>query len=63
MLQAKVLPTVEPYGQIPKPEGVAEGSIPYAAWKFISDSQHSLNGMSSRVFLFGINFLLYMFLP
>lgn len=58
-MQAKVIPTVEPYGQIPKPEGVAEGSIPYAAWKFISDSQRSLNGMLSFSF---INFMLYMFL-
>ncbi|KAK6123625.1 hypothetical protein DH2020_042624 [Rehmannia glutinosa] len=32
-LVAKVSPTVEVYGQIPKPDGIREGAMPYAAWK------------------------------
>ncbi|KAG6395280.1 hypothetical protein SASPL_145922 [Salvia splendens] len=32
-LVAKVIPTVEVYAQIPKPDGIREGSMPYAAWR------------------------------
>ncbi|KAL3830545.1 hypothetical protein ACJIZ3_019347 [Penstemon smallii] len=37
-LVAKVSPTVEVYAQIPKPDGVREGAMPYAAWKCMSVS-------------------------
>ncbi|EPS74414.1 hypothetical protein M569_00339, partial [Genlisea aurea] len=33
---AKVTPNVEVYTQLPKPEGVREGAMPYAAWKCTS---------------------------
>ncbi|KAK6114959.1 hypothetical protein DH2020_007228 [Rehmannia glutinosa] len=37
-LVAKVSPTVEVYGQIPKPDGIREGAMPYAAWSCMSQS-------------------------
>ncbi|XP_057778554.1 uncharacterized protein LOC130997300 [Salvia miltiorrhiza] len=40
-LVAKVIPTVEVYAQIPKPDGVREGSMPYAAWRCMSQSLSS----------------------
>lgn len=45
LLQAKVSPTVEVYAQIPKPDGVGEGPMPYAAWRYMSDSYGSSSGM------------------
>ncbi|XP_071937451.1 uncharacterized protein [Coffea arabica] len=36
-LVAKVSPTVEVYAQIPKPDGVGDRSMPYAAWRCMSD--------------------------
>ncbi|XP_074334037.1 uncharacterized protein LOC141671649 isoform X2 [Apium graveolens] len=33
-LVAKVNPGVEVYAQLPRPEGVREGCMPYAAWKY-----------------------------
>ncbi|KAL3517335.1 hypothetical protein ACH5RR_024237 [Cinchona calisaya] len=40
-LVAKVCPAVEVYAQIPKPDGVGEGSMPYAAWRYMSDLRGS----------------------
>ncbi|XP_022861232.1 vacuolar protein sorting-associated protein 8 homolog isoform X2 [Olea europaea var. sylvestris] len=40
-LVAKVNPTVEVYAQIPKPDGIREGAMPYAAWRCISRSPGS----------------------
>ncbi|KAJ0479069.1 putative transcription factor WD40-like family [Helianthus annuus] len=41
-LVAKVITTPpEVYGQLPKPDGVREGSMPYAAWKYIVPSHGS----------------------
>ncbi|KAL1535637.1 vacuolar protein sorting-associated protein 8 [Salvia divinorum] len=40
-LVAKVIPTVEVYAQIPKPDGIREGSMPYAAWRCGSQSLSS----------------------
>ncbi|KAG8391995.1 hypothetical protein BUALT_Bualt01G0245600 [Buddleja alternifolia] len=37
-LVAKVSPTVKVYAQIPKPDGVREGAMPYAAWRCMSRS-------------------------
>ncbi|KAL8062990.1 hypothetical protein ABFX02_02G181400 [Erythranthe guttata] len=37
-LVAKVSPNVEVYAQIPKPDGVREGAMPYAAWRCMSQS-------------------------
>ncbi|KAI3444349.1 hypothetical protein Pfo_001014 [Paulownia fortunei] len=37
-LVAKVSPTVEVYAQIPKPDGIREGAMPYAAWRCMSQS-------------------------
>ncbi|KAL3622320.1 hypothetical protein CASFOL_033731 [Castilleja foliolosa] len=37
-LVAKVSPNVEVYAQIPKPDGVREGAMPYAAWSCMSQS-------------------------
>ncbi|KAK9068340.1 hypothetical protein SSX86_012451 [Deinandra increscens subsp. villosa] len=39
-LVAKVISnTPEVYAQLPKPDGVREGSMPYTAWKYITPSQ------------------------
>ncbi|KAJ0703842.1 putative transcription factor WD40-like family [Helianthus annuus] len=44
-LVAKVISnTPEVYAQLPKPDGVREGSMPYAAWKYIAPSQGSAAG-------------------
>ncbi|KAI3757517.1 hypothetical protein L6452_05057 [Arctium lappa] len=41
-LVAKVISnTPEVYAQLPKPDGVREGSMPYTAWKYVSPSQGS----------------------
>ncbi|KAL6495612.1 hypothetical protein OROGR_030175 [Orobanche gracilis] len=40
-LVAKVSPDVEPYATIPKPDGVREGAMPYAAWSCMSQSLDS----------------------
>ncbi|KAI3830233.1 hypothetical protein L1987_04369 [Smallanthus sonchifolius] len=41
-LVAKVISnTPEVYAQLPKPDGVREGSMPYTAWKYIAPSQGS----------------------
>ncbi|KAH6791560.1 transducin family protein / WD-40 repeat family protein [Perilla frutescens var. hirtella] len=37
-LVAKVIPTVEVYAQISKPDGIREGAMPYAAWRCMSQS-------------------------
>ncbi|KAK2993311.1 hypothetical protein RJ640_006799 [Escallonia rubra] len=42
-LVAKVNPTVKVYATLPKPEGVREGSIPYAAWKCMEQPHGSPN--------------------
>ncbi|KAK3004785.1 hypothetical protein RJ639_020124, partial [Escallonia herrerae] len=42
-LVAKVNPTVEVYATLPKPEGVREGSMPYAAWKCMGQPHGSPN--------------------
>lgn len=31
--QVKLIPDLEVYAQLPRPEGVREGSMPYTAWK------------------------------
>lgn len=46
--QAKLVPSAEnvvKYAHIPKPDGVGEGSMPYASWRCMSDSNGSSNGM------------------
>jgi hypothetical protein len=40
-LVAKVNPNVEVYAQLPKPDGVREGSMPYTAWKYTAQSHAS----------------------
>ncbi|KAL2478611.1 transducin family protein/WD-40 repeat family protein [Forsythia ovata] len=40
-LVAKVNPSVEVYAQIPKPDGIREGAMPYAAWRCMSQSPAS----------------------
>ncbi|RAL47649.1 hypothetical protein DM860_011387 [Cuscuta australis] len=44
-LVAKVIPDIKVYAQLPRPNGVSEGSIPYASWKsFVSDeSSHRVS--------------------
>lgn len=32
-VQVKLIPDLEVYAQLPRPEGVREGSMPYTAWK------------------------------
>ena len=49
LVQAKVSPTVEVYAQIPKPDGVGDRSMPYAAWRCMSDLLGSSTGMSGRI--------------
>lgn len=44
-VQAKVNPGVEVYAQLPRPEGVREGCMPYAAWKYMRQPFTSINGM------------------
>lgn len=44
-VQAKVNPGVEVYAQLPRPEGVREGCMPYAAWKYLRQPFTSFNGM------------------
>ncbi|XP_047318127.1 vacuolar protein sorting-associated protein 8 homolog [Impatiens glandulifera] len=36
---AKVTPSVEMYSQLPKPEGIREGSMPFTAWKYLGQPQ------------------------
>ncbi|XP_059658306.1 uncharacterized protein LOC132304565 isoform X2 [Cornus florida] len=42
-LVARVTPEVKVYSQLPKPEGVREGSMPYTAWKCMTQSRDSSN--------------------
>ncbi|GFQ05580.1 vacuolar protein sorting-associated protein 8 homolog [Phtheirospermum japonicum] len=58
-LVAKVSPNVEVYAQIPKPTGVREGAMPYAAWSCMSQSlgsssENALLETSDRVSLLAI---------
>ncbi|XP_051145472.1 uncharacterized protein LOC127261257 [Andrographis paniculata] len=41
-LVAKVSPSVEVYAQIPKPDGIRDGAMPYASWRCLSQS-HALS--------------------
>ncbi|KAM7476580.1 hypothetical protein LguiB_023823 [Lonicera macranthoides] len=41
-LVAKVNPNVEVYAQLPKPDGVREGSMPYTAWKYTAQSHETV---------------------
>lgn len=52
-VQAKVNPGVEVYAQLPRPEGVREGCMPYAAWKYMRQAFTSSIGMclSKLVFI------------
>lgn len=48
-LVAKVISnTPEVYAQLPKPDGVREGSMPYTAWKYISPSQENVQVKESE---------------
>ncbi|XP_031093007.1 vacuolar protein sorting-associated protein 8 homolog isoform X2 [Ipomoea triloba] len=42
-LVAKVSPNVEVYAQLPRPDGVREGCMPYAAWKCVPGMHNSSN--------------------
>ncbi|CAH9089153.1 unnamed protein product [Cuscuta epithymum] len=42
-LVAKVSPDIEVYAQLPRPDGVREGSMPYAAWKCMPEINTSSN--------------------
>ncbi|KAL8494825.1 hypothetical protein ACS0TY_019127 [Phlomoides rotata] len=58
-LVAKVSPTVEVYAQIPKPDGIREGAMPYAAWRCMSQapcssSENALVETSDKVSLLAI---------
>ncbi|PIN18586.1 hypothetical protein CDL12_08740 [Handroanthus impetiginosus] len=58
-LVAKVSPTVEVYAQIPKPDGVRDGAMPYAAWRCMpqslgSSSENAPVETSDRVSLLAI---------
>lgn len=38
-------PSVVVYAQLPKPDGVREGSMPYTAWKCMGQQHGSSTGM------------------
>lgn len=38
-------PNVEVYAQLPRPDGVREGCMPYAAWKCVPGMHNSSNGI------------------
>lgn len=45
LLQVRLTPNLEVYAQIPRPEGVREGSMPYTAWKCTTQPRNSTSGM------------------
>ena len=45
LLQVRLSPTLEVYAQLPRPEGVREGSMPYTAWKCTMQLHNSTTGM------------------
>ncbi|WOG97677.1 hypothetical protein DCAR_0417018 [Daucus carota subsp. sativus] len=47
-LVAKVNPGVEVYAQLPRPEGVREGCMPYAAWKYMRQPFTSINDVPDK---------------
>ncbi|KAG9149694.1 hypothetical protein Leryth_012420 [Lithospermum erythrorhizon] len=53
-LVAKLNPSIEVYAQLPKPDGVRDGAMPYAAWKYMVVSEEVSSETSGRVALLAI---------
>ncbi|XP_010522886.1 PREDICTED: vacuolar protein sorting-associated protein 8 homolog isoform X2 [Tarenaya hassleriana] len=47
-LVVKLIPNLEVYAQLPRPEGVREGSMPYTAWKCVMQKRDSSAENSSK---------------
>lgn len=43
--QVRLTPTLEVYAQLSKPDGVREGSMPYTAWKCMTQLRSLPSGM------------------
>ncbi|QCE02489.1 hypothetical protein DEO72_LG8g501 [Vigna unguiculata] len=47
-LVVRLSPTLQVYAQLSRPDGVREGSMPYTAWKYMTQTHSSTENMSAE---------------